>query len=127
MPKVVVDANVLVSAVFGGTPRKAFLKALQTCEVFVSPEIRQEITGLLDALEGRLDASKIRRLRSIVSSLLSHAKEALPAKRIALSRDRKDDAYLNLCLQVRADFLLTGDNDLLEIPAKNCDREDSIG
>jgi predicted nucleic acid-binding protein len=39
MPKVVIDANVIVSAMFGGTPRKAFLKALRTCDVYVSPEM----------------------------------------------------------------------------------------
>jgi putative PIN family toxin of toxin-antitoxin system len=118
MPKVVVDANVLVSALFGGTPRKAFLKALRTCEVFTSPEIRLEFSSLLDELEAKLGASKTRRLRTIVSTLLSHSKEVTPAKKIELSRDRKDNAYLSLCLRVRTDFLLTGDKDLLEIPTK---------
>jgi putative PIN family toxin of toxin-antitoxin system len=118
MPKVVVDANVLVSALFGGIPRKAFLRALRTCDVYISPEIRQEISCLPDELAGKLDRSGIRRLRSIVSNLLSHAKEVVPAKKIDLSRDKKDNAYLNLCLRVRADVLLTGDKDLLEIPPK---------
>lgn len=118
MPKVVVDANVIVSALFGGTPRKAFLKALRTCDVYISPEIRQELSCLLNELEGKLDRPKIRRLRSIVSNLLSNSKEVIPAKKIELSRDKKDNAYLSLCLRVRADFLLTGDKDLLEIPAK---------
>jgi len=40
MPKAVVDANVIVSALFGGIPRKAFLKALRTCDLYISPEIR---------------------------------------------------------------------------------------
>lgn len=118
MPKVVVDANVIVSALFGGTPRKAFLKALKSCDIYISPEIRQELSCLLNDLEGKLDRPKIRRLRSIISNLLSNSKEVIPAKKIELSRDKKDNAYLNLCLRVRADFLLTGDKDLLEIPAK---------
>jgi len=37
---------------------------------------------------------------------------------IDISRDKKDNAYLNLCLKARADFLLTGDKDLLEISPK---------
>jgi len=41
-----------------------------------------------------------------------------PFRKIELSRDNKDNAYLNLCLVVRADFLLMGDKDLLEIPVK---------
>ncbi|MEW6419108.1 MAG: putative toxin-antitoxin system toxin component, PIN family [Nitrospirota bacterium] len=116
MPKAVIDANVIVSAIFGGTPRKAFLKALRTCDVYISPEIRLELSGLLEELEEKLNRSKIRRLRSIILNLLSTAKEVVVSRKIELSRDKKDNAYLNLCLKVRADFLLTGDKDLLEIP-----------
>lgn len=118
MPKVVIDASVIVSSLFGGTPRKAFLKALKTCDVFISPEIGQELSGLLDELGGKLGRTKIRRLRSIIMRLASYAKEVKPSRKIELSRDNKDNAYLNLCLVVRADFLLTGDKDLLEIPVK---------
>jgi putative PIN family toxin of toxin-antitoxin system len=118
MPKVVIDASVIVSSLFGGTPRKEFLKALKTCDVFISPEIGQELSGLLDELEGKLGRTKIRRLRSIIMRLASYAKEVKPSRKIELSRDNKDNAYLNLCLVVRADFLLTGDKDLLEIPVK---------
>ncbi len=118
MPKVVIDANVIISSLFGGTPRKAFLKALRTCDVYISPEIRQELSGLLDELEGKLGNARTRRLRSIIMRLASYAKEVNPSKKIELSRDNKDNAYLNLCLVVRADFLLTGDKDLLEIHIK---------
>ena len=118
MSKVVMDANVIVSAMFGGTPKKAFLQALRTCDIYVSPEIKLEISSLLDELEGKLDRSRIRRLRSIFLNLLSISKEIVTSKKIELSRDKKDNAYLNLCLRVKADFLLTGDKDLLEIPHK---------
>lgn len=118
MLKVVIDANVTVSAMFGGTPRKAFLKALRTCDVYISPEIKLELSGLLDELEGKVGRSGIRRLRSIFLNLLSTSKEVVAGKKIELSRDKKDNAYLNLCLKVRADYLLTGDKDLLEISSK---------
>ncbi|MBI4686436.1 MAG: putative toxin-antitoxin system toxin component, PIN family [Nitrospirae bacterium] len=118
MPKVVIDANVIVSSLFGGMPKKAFLKALKAYDVYISSEIRQELSGLLDELEGKLGRIKIRRLRSIIMRLASYAKEVRPSKKIELSSDNKDNAYLNLCLAVRADFLLTGDKDLLEIPIK---------
>jgi len=118
MPRVVIDANVIVSALFGGTPRKAFLKALRTCDIYISPEIKLELNGLLDELDDKLNRSKIRRLRSIILNLLSASKVVEASKKIELSRDKKDNAYLNLCLRVRADFLLTGDKDLLEIPPR---------
>jgi predicted nucleic acid-binding protein len=34
---------------------------------------------------------------------------------VALSRDPKDDHYLSLCKEAGADFLITGDKDLLSI------------
>lgn len=117
MHKVVVDANVVVSALFGGKPRRAFLKAIRTCKVYVSPEIRQELFYLLEAIEERIDRSKLKRLRTILTTLLSTAEELVPLKRIDLSRDKKDNAYLALCLKAKADYLLTGDKDLLEIPS----------
>ena len=118
MPKAVIDANVMVSALFGGTPRKAFLKALKTCDIYISPDIRLELLGLLDEIGDKLGSTKIRRLRSIILRLLSTSKEIIPAKKIELSRDKKDNAYLNLCFKVKADFLLTGDKDLLEISVR---------
>lgn len=116
MHKVVFDANVLVSALFGGKPRKAFLKALRSCKVYVSPEIRQELLYLLEAIEQRIDRAKLKRLRTILTTLLSNAEELVPTKRINLSRDKKDNAYLALCLKAKANYLLAGDRDLLEIP-----------
>ncbi|MBI4688736.1 MAG: putative toxin-antitoxin system toxin component, PIN family [Nitrospirae bacterium] len=118
MPKVVIDANVIVSALFGGIPRKAFLTAMRTCDIYVSRDIKLELFTLVNELEDKLDGIKLRRLRSIISSLLSDSKEVVPMKRIEISRDKKDNAYLNLCLRVKADFLLTGDKDLLEIPVQ---------
>ncbi len=35
--------------------------------------------------------------------------------RVALSRDPKDDHYLSLCKETGAEFLVTGDKDLLSI------------
>jgi predicted nucleic acid-binding protein len=38
--------------------------------------------------------------------------------RVMLSRDPNDDHYLSLCKETKADFLITGDKDLLLISAK---------
>ena len=36
--------------------------------------------------------------------------------RIILSRDARDYHYLSLCREIEAEFLITGDKDLLDIP-----------
>lgn len=119
MPKkVVVDASVIVSAIFGGKPRKAFLKALRNCNLYISPEIKKELFYLIDACEDRIDKSKLKRLRHIITILLSTADEIIPLKRIDLSRDKTDNAYLALCYRIRADYLITRDKDLLNIPVE---------
>ena len=38
--------------------------------------------------------------------------------KVALSRDPKDDHYLSLCKEAKADFLVTGDKDLLSLSAE---------
>jgi predicted nucleic acid-binding protein len=38
---------------------------------------------------------------------------------VVLSRDAKDDHYLSLCKEAKADFLITGDKDLLSIPQED--------
>jgi uncharacterized protein len=40
-------------------------------------------------------------------------------RNVSICRDPKDDTYLSLCAAVRADYLITGDKDLLAIdPAR---------
>ena len=43
------------------------------------------------------------------------ARHVSPATHVVLSRDPKDDHYLSLCKETRAEFLVTGDKDLLSI------------
>ena len=40
---------------------------------------------------------------------------AEPERHVSICRDPKDDAYLSLCADVGADYLVTGDNDLLAV------------
>jgi predicted nucleic acid-binding protein len=47
--------------------------------------------------------------------LLEMTKQVSVSTRVVLSRDAKDDHYLSLCKEVKADFLITGDKDLPSI------------
>lgn len=46
---------------------------------------------------------------------MTKAKIVLPGKRVTLCRDVEDNVLLECCLEAKADFLITGDKDLLEI------------
>ena len=115
MAKVVIDANVLISAVFGGLPLEAINLALLHHEVFYSGDIENELKGVLQKLEVKLNKNQVQKLRENISRFLSFCRKTSVTENLSICRDRKDDRYLSLCKQISADFLITGDKDLLTI------------
>jgi uncharacterized protein len=116
MAKVVIDANVIISAAFGGNPLRAVIKAMGEDEVFLSQDIGRELTETFSKLSKKLTGEQIAFLEERILELVRMAKQVSVSARVVLSRDAKDDHYLALCKEVEADFLVTGDKDLLSIP-----------
>ena len=115
MAKVVIDANVMISAAFGGKPLEAVGKALKEHDVFVSTSILQELEGVLKRLSKKLSAEQIYYLQERMGQLIKVAHRIPVSTHLSLSRDAKDDHYLSLCKEAQADFLITGDKDLLNL------------
>ena len=115
MAKVVIDANVMISAAFGGKPLEAVGRALKEHDVFISESIREELEGVLKRLSKKLSLEQIRYLQEKVDQLLKVAHRITVSTHLSLSRDPKDDHYLSLCKEAQADFLITGDKDLLNL------------
>jgi len=118
MAKVVIDANVIISAAFGGNPLRAVMQATEEDKVHLSPEIEGELTGLFSKLSKKLTREQILFLTQRMLEFMEMATKVSVSTRVVLSRDAKGDHYLALCKEVEADFLITGDKDLLSIPAK---------
>ncbi|MCX5915289.1 MAG: putative toxin-antitoxin system toxin component, PIN family [Deltaproteobacteria bacterium] len=116
MAKVVIDANVMISAAFGGKPLEAVGRALKEHDVFVSTSILQELDEVLKRLSKKLSAEQIHYLQERLGQLIKVAHRIPISKHLSLSRDAKDDHYLSLCKEAQADFLITGDKDLLNLP-----------
>ena len=116
MAKVVIDANVMISAAFGGKPLEAGGRALRRHDVFISTSILQELEGVLKRLSKKLSPEQIHYLQEKMSELLKVAHQIQVSMHVSLSRDVKDDHYLTLCKEAQADYLITGDRDLLNIP-----------
>jgi len=57
----------------------------------------------------------LRSLLSGIASFVVNAKVVVPKKNLSLCRDNEDNMVLECCLAADADFLITGDKDLLEI------------
>jgi putative PIN family toxin of toxin-antitoxin system len=115
MAKIVIDANVIISAAFGGKPLEAVVRALEDHEVYLSEAIERELRGVISGLSKKLSRDQMAFLEEKIQQLLSHARRVLVSEHVALSRDAKDDHYLSLCKAVRAEFLITGDKDLLSV------------
>ncbi len=122
MAKVVIDANVIISAAFGGKPLEAVVLAMGEHEVYVSTDIIRELEGVFERLDKKLTQEQLAFIREKFRELLGMAKCYSISSPVTLSRDAKDDHYLSLCKEAGADFLITGDNDLLTISPKSLQR-----
>ena len=110
--RVVVDTNVFVSAfIWGGNPRKVIQKWLR--EEFVlllSPFLLAEIILVLKRFG--FDQADQQRLRYILEN---NSLKFFPKRKVHLCSDEKNNQVLDLCLAGRADYLITGDKELLAI------------
>ena len=108
----------LVSAfVFGGVPERAIKKAFSQSEIWVSPQLLKEYrdTPFELEVEGKISGVQLRSLLAGIASFVVNAKVVVPQKKLLLCRDKTDNVILECCLEADADFLVTGDKDLLEI------------
>jgi hypothetical protein len=115
MAKVVVDANVIISAAFGGKPLEAVARALEDHDVYLSEAIAQELLGVLSGLSKKLSEDQLSFIHEKIQQLLTLATPVSLSTHVVLSRDPKGDHYLSLCKETGAEFLVTGDKDLLSI------------
>jgi len=116
MAKIVIDANVIISAAFEGKPLDAVIRAIEEHETFLSEPIERELKEVFLRLSKKLSKEQIAFLQERMEEIIRRAKRISVSAQVTLSRDAKDDHYLSLCKEAGADFLLTGDKDLLSIP-----------
>jgi len=58
-----------------------------------------------------------------VAAFVSNAKVIIPKKKLLICRDTKDNMLLECCSMAKADFLITGDKDLLDIEISKLPKE----
>lgn len=114
----VIDTGVLISAfVYGGIPEKAVKKAFTAADIFVSEEILKEYREVplnLEA-EGKIEHRQLKALISGIAFFLSGAKVVRPDGKLRICRDVEDNMLFECCVAAKADFLITGDKDVLEV------------
>jgi len=120
--RVVVDTGVLISSfVFGGVPKKVLLHLIENNQTFISPELLKEYREVpleLEA-EGKITHEQLKILLSGIGTFILHAKLIQPQRSLSICRDKADNMILECCLAAKADYLITGDKDILEIDSSS--------
>lgn len=113
-PRAVLDTNVLLSAIlFGGTPLQVIdaWRVRGLFDLVISPEILAEILVKL-ADRFKLPPSLVGEWQVLLSVNVTRV---VPIHDVRVCRDPDDDKFLAAAAAAAADFLVTGDKDLLDI------------
>ena len=109
---IVFDSNVIISAFIttSGTTKDVFLYCGERFRIIISDYIINEVSK---KLRNKLGFSRTE-IKEVTDFLETHTELTEPAdQKLELSRDKKDDPILNLAVSANADFLISGDKDLL--------------
>jgi putative PIN family toxin of toxin-antitoxin system len=112
MVRVVIDTNVLVSALIDdGKPRRLVVELLDKHTVILSRQMLAELADVLSRDKFTVTSSQVDRF---VSSLVRMSKIVPDNARFkAVLEDPEDDKVLNTAYAGKAEFIVTGDRHLL--------------
>ena len=113
--RAVIDDNVIVSALLAdGVPRTVFNKLLDTGTILISVPILLELADVLGRSKFEKYITYDERMRFLVG-YLKDAEMTEVTEEIDICRDPKDNMLLELAVSGDADYLITGDSDLLDL------------
>jgi uncharacterized protein len=112
MLRVAIDTNVLVSAIIdNGKHRLLLLKLLQEHTALLSPMILAELADVIIRDKFAITNSEVNRFLSSLTKI-SKIIQDKPRFKIIIE-DPDDDVILNAAYNGKADYIITGDKDLL--------------
>lgn len=119
--RIVLDANWYVSACISRNSRRTlYFKILKNSRlnVFYSAEIMTEFEGVIERLKfaKTVTHQQVNRFKSITLAFLKKTSLGTVPD---LVRDQNDNYLLGVCEGCQADFLITGDQDLLVLKTYN--------
>ncbi len=114
VPRCVFDTNAVVSALLfsRSVPRQALSRALHIGTLLMSQALSGELDEVLD--RPRFDRYVTRQQRAaFLRNLLRMAMSVPITETVRACRDPKDDKILELAVNGNANYIITGDDDLL--------------
>ncbi len=120
-PKLVLDTNILVSALIAreGQPAKVFEKLILG---EVENNSSKEIIGELKEVFGRKEITKRTTAKArqfILRHYLNNSIQVLPKSRIKVVEHDSDNKFLEVAVEAKAQFIITGDQHLLKLKKFN--------
>ena len=114
--RLVIDTNAFISRLLlpSSIPAQAVRKAVDSGKVLVSEATLNELADVLS--RAKFDAYVTLEERQQFLRLLARIVELVPiVYRVRVCRDPKDDRILEVAVNGSADFIVTGDQDLLSL------------
>ncbi len=116
---IVIDTNIFISAALSpnGTAYQAFSKAIQNFTVVQNDETYQEIAERI--YKSKFDQYISEQRRESFLSIIKNKSQFIEKKsQITVCRDPDDNKFLELAFDSKAEFLMTGDKDLLSLKSQ---------
>jgi putative PIN family toxin of toxin-antitoxin system len=111
--KVVIDTNIWISYLLGSLLQGMDEKILsKEVKIVVSEEMLKELSEVASRPKFK-NILTVRRIKELFSLLDSYAIVVSPSQKVNACRDKKDNFLLEIALEGKADYLITGDEDLL--------------
>jgi len=114
--RVVIDTNVLISAIFwAGKPKKILNKSRKGDITFLTSEILlKELTDVLTAKNKPFHLTE-REVNFIIKHIKKIAEIVTTKSKVSICRDGADNRVLECAIYGNADYIVTGDKHLLDI------------
>ncbi len=119
MIKIVVDTNIFISGIiFGGNPRKVIDLIIEgKVKLYISSDILLEIKEVLERNKFGFSPTIT---QQIIFEIESISEFITPAnKNSTVIRDFDDNIIIDCAVEANADYIITGDNDLLSLKEYN--------
>ena len=112
--KIVIDTNVVASAMFFGGRPKQLLELLvsRRLEAYASPEI---ITEYQETAEERCSRYSDKAVHLPLSIIIAAMKLIEPTSVVSVCRDPDDNKFIECALDAKCIYIVSGDKDLLTI------------
>ena len=112
--KIVIDTNVVASAIFfGGRPRQLLKELiLRNLDTVASPDILTEYQETFDELRSRYPDKPV---RIPLASIVSACSLVTPSEHFKVCRNPDDDKFIDCAAAGKCIYIVSGDKDLLSL------------